>query len=297
MQARNTWWVALAVVARASIAGADNGPELSHLSDAINSAWFKAGDTWKVSGGAGGEFDKPAPCAAALDKLAAAHEPSTTTIDVYADNPDLPKGKHTLAEARKACDHIRRAGLIADWEDVAVAAASEHGKLSQGGGYDLRYFTNCVDDYAKMIKAGVAPGDRVQDQEISDGHGGKMQWSGTVEELRKKWCDDGVGKAKGLHAKEEAPYRKVLQADKLRLALGQLGGNWILAGGAVTSDPKQLAHANVWFVDLSRVDPGAPTCKGKDIHTVRRHQFDGAQKLVKTTTKDYCGSPPRSAFR
>jgi len=264
----------------------------------MNNAWYK-GDhgEWKLSSGYGGTYDKPAPCAEILERLTAASVPDTTTIMVVKDGPDLPAGKPTLTKVRAACEHIRRVGLVAEWEKVAEMAASEHPKLSAGGGYDGRFFKNCVEIYERMIKAGMSPTERVQERTVSDGRGGEMAWSGTIEELRKKWCDDGVKKAGDLSATEEAPYRKVLKNDKLRLALEWKGSGWILQGGGTTKDPTKLAHADVWFVDATRVDSARSTCGGgREIHTVRRHQFDANHKLVKTTSHEYCGSPPSSAF-
>jgi hypothetical protein len=292
-------WLVVVVVIGDGSADADTQGDLSQLADQMNNAWYKGDQGWLLSGGGfGGSFDKPAPCAELLDRLAAAGVPDTTTILIPADRPDLEAGKRTLTEVRKACEHIRRVGLVSEWDKLAEAAASEHPKLSKGGGYDARFFKNCVNSYDRMIKAGIAPTERVLERNVSDGRGGQMAWAGTVEELRKKWCDEGVEKAGELRVAEEGPYRKVLKNDKLKLALEWKGSGWILRGGATTSDPTQLAHADVWFVDASRVDAGRPTCGGgKEIHTVRRHQFDANHKLVKTTTHDYCGSPPSSAYR
>lgn len=289
--------ISVLVVAAASVASADaKDDDLYALGNEINQAWWKADDGWRINGG--GDFDKPARCQVLLDKLAAEGVPDSTTIKYMKETPDLKAGDHTLAELREPCKHIWRASLVGTWEHIATAAASEAPKLTAKGGYDIRYFENCVDEYNQMMKAGISPTERVHDDKVSDGKGGMMAWSGTIEELRKKWCDAGATKAKELRAAEEAPFRKALKADKLRLALQFWHSGWILAGGSTTSDPVKLAKADLWFVDLSRVDPGKPTCAGgKDVHTVRRHQFDATHALVKTTEKEYCGSPPSSAFR
>jgi hypothetical protein len=272
------------------------GPWLSQLTDQISNAWSQRNGAWLMgNGGFGGTYDKPAGCQVLLDKLAAANVPDTTTTLIRRPTPELTVGKHTLAEIKPACEHIRRAGLVVLWEEIALMAVTETPKLHAGGDYDKRYFTGCVQAYEKMIKAGISPSETVQEREVPDGSRGKVMWSGSIEDLRKKWCDAGVSKAGAVKSAEDEPYRKVLKADKLRLALDQR--SFLIAGGAETSDPKKLAAATVWFVDLSRVDPGKPTCSGKDIHTVRRHQFDAAHKLVKTTEKEYCGSPPKSAFQ
>ena len=286
------------VIIGAGGVSADTDTDLSQLGDQMNNAWYRSGDTWRLSdGGFGGSFDKPAPCKEILDRLAAAGLPDTTTILFAKDMPDLASGKRTLAEIRPACEHIRRAGLVSIWEKQAAMAVTEHPKLSAGGGYDMRFFKNCVDTYDRMIKSGIPPTEPVQERKMTDGRGGEVVWSGTVEELRKKWCDEGVKKAADLRTVEEEPYRKVLKNDKLKLALEWKGDAWILQGGSTTKDPAKLARADVWFVDATRVDAARPRCGGgNEVHTVRRHQFDANQKLLKTTSKEYCGSPPSSAY-
>ena len=286
------------VAAPAANADPDLDPKgyAGHLADQLSNAWYRGTGGWRPSDGFGGTFEKPAPCAELLAGLrrgasSRIRSPSSSGPTRLTIRP----GRRTLAEVRPACDHIRRVGLVHAWEKLAQMAASEHAKLSVGGGYDIRFFNNCVSSYNDLIKAGITPTERVLEDKVTDGHGGKLAWTGTVEELRTKWCDAGVAKAGELRTAEEEPYRKVLKADKLRLALEQR--SFIIPGGASTTDPKQLAKADAWFVDLSAAEAGTSTCSnGKDKHTVRRHQFNGAHVLVKTTTKDYCGSPPSSAF-
>jgi hypothetical protein len=90
----------------------------------------------------------------------------------------------------------------------------------------------------------------------------------------------------------EEPLRKELKADKLMIALKS--GNIFLPGGAGTGDPDKVAAVSVWFIDLW---PPRHCVDGRQVHTLRRYQFGGAQELLKTTEHDYCGGAPRSAFQ
>ena len=198
----------------------------------------------------------------------------------------MKRGAHTLSEIRASCEQVERLGKIKSFEFWAVLAMQDAPKVNSGRS-DASYFKNCIQTYEKIVNAGIAPTDRVPDRLI-----GGVTWSGTIEELRQKWCDTGLSKAKGNAEEREAPYRKELKADKLKIALTY--SSFFLPGGASTADPRVLAGASVLFIDLS---PSRRCSDGRQVHTVRRYQFSASHQLVNTSEREYCGAAPRQAFQ
>jgi hypothetical protein len=249
--------------------------------------WYQITTTkaWTVKDGATMGL-KGARCMVTLDKLRAAGVPDTTTVDVKYDAPEFRRGSRTLAEIRRSCAHVENLGKIKYFERWAVLAMKDTPNLNSGR-YDVGYYKNCIQAYDEIVKTGISPSERVPDDVI-----GGTPWSGSIEELRTKWCDSGFSKANAKTAASEAPYRKVLTNDKLKVALTYQ--EVILPGGARTTDPQRMATASVWFEDFS---PSRACNDGRQVHNLRRYQFGGDQRIVKTTEQDYCGSAPLSAFR
>jgi hypothetical protein len=220
-----------------------------------------------------------------LGKLSTAGVPDTTKVDVKYDAPEFRRGRHTLAEIRTSCAHVDSLGKIKYFERWAKFAMADTPNLSKGS-YDVSYFKNCLQAYDEIVKSGVSPTERVPVDVIKG-----APWSGSIEELRKKWCDAGFQTAKAKTTASEAPYRKVLTSDKLKVALTYQ--EVILPGGARTTDPQRMATASVWFEDFS---PSKVCNDGRQVHNLRRYQFGSDQRIVKTTEQEYCGGAPLSAF-
>ena len=253
---------------------------------ATDIGWYQVTDTkaWTVKDGATLGL-KGARCMAALDKLRAAGVPDTTTVVVKYDAPEFKRGSHSLAEIRTSCAHVESLGKIKYFEKWAVLAMKDTPNLNSGR-YETGYYKNCIQAYDEIVKAGVSPTERVPDEVIAG-----SAWSGSIEQIRKKWCDSGFNTANAKTAASEAPYRKVLTSDKLKVALTYQ--EVILPGGARTTDPRKMAAASVWFEDFS---PSKVCNDGRQVHNLRRYQFDSDQRIVKTTAQDYCGGAPLSAF-
>ena len=259
-------------------------PNFATLSQLANSiGWYQVSGTKAWSVGDGDADNHGAHCMELLDKLRAAGVPDTRTLDVQYEAPEFKPGTHTLAEIRGSCEHVARVGKVKAFEKWALLAMQAGTNVRSGADY----YRLCIQTYDQIVKAGIAPTERVPDRMI-----GGAQWSGTIEELRKKWCDAGMSAASDKAAASEAPFRKELKSDKLKIALTY--GSVYLPGGAGTGDAHKMAAASVWFLDLS---PPKHCVDGRQVHTIRRYQFGGDQQLVKTTHQDYCGSAPRSAFQ
>ncbi len=259
-----------------------NFSALSQLADSIGWYQLSATKAWSVGDNAV-DLKKGASCMATLDKLRAARVPDSRTVEVRWEAPEFKPGVHSLAEIRASCAHVERVGRIHAFEKWAL--------LSMQAGPNAKsasdFYRLCVQTYNEIVKAGVPPTDRVPDNVI-----GGAAWSGSIEELRRKYCDAGMSKAHEQAAASEAPYRKEMKSDKLRIALKY--GSVFVPGGVGTSDARKMADASVWFIDLS---PPRRCNDGRQVHTLRRYQFSVEQQLVKTTEHDYCGSAPRAAFQ
>lgn len=259
-----------------------NFSELSELSQSIG--WYRTSGTksWAVADQAVNP-KTGAVCLKTLDKLRAAGVPDTRTVETSWGGPEFAAGVHTLAEIRTSCEHVDKVGRIGEFEKWAILAMQS----GKNASHDAPYFKMCLQTYNRIIKAGVAPTDTVPERTI-----GGVAWSGSIEELKTKYCDAGMSRATEQTAAQEAPFRKELRDDKLKLALKY--GSVFLPGGAGTSDAHRMAMASVWFLDLS---PPKHCVNGLQVHSIRRYQFDANQHLERTSEQDYCGSAPSSAFR
>jgi len=157
-------------------------------------------------------------------------------------------------------------------------------------------FKFCIQAYDKMIASGISPSTRVTEGEVRG-----IPWKGTVQEIKENWCDAGLKKISEDVSARFAPYRANLKADKLRLVIDETHGgitSYALPGGKYTSDPKLLAAAKVWFLDVGPPSNELQYCpSGGKRNSVRRYSFDAEHKLIGKTQKEYCGDPPPSAYR
>ena len=257
---------------------------LYQLGEALSGAWGKddTTKTWQVSGAA---FDQQkARCLEPLIALTKMGAPGSSKVKVRTGGPDHADGEITLDDARAACGRIQRAGFVRDWEHWAIFAMQDFAKIGKGA--STTYFERCVDTYDAMLKKGITKDTVVTPQQIQD-----QKWEGTVEALRKKYCDAGLVAAKAVQDKKDAPYRKAMKGENLRMALSYRGV-W-LAGGQVSDDPQAMAKATVWFVDT---EPPAVCKNGAQQHVLKRFEFAG-DKLVKTTDISTCGSPRVKDFK
>jgi len=168
-------------------------------------------------------------------------------------------------------------------------------------------FKFCIDAYEKMIASGISPATRVPEEKIykprrSGQPEEDLVWQGSVQEIREKWCDAGLQKVGGNIAEIEAPYRKVLKNDKLKMVVSTSPPGHIFAyavlGGEYTRDAGKLAAASVWFNNASAPSNERQVCPngGKRIF-LRRYTFDANHNLLNNTSREYCGDIPASAYR
>ena len=237
-----------------------------------------------------------AKCMKTLDRLAAAGVPDSRTIEVHYDTPDFKRGVRSLAEIRKSCELVERLGKMKTFQRWAIQAKEDFPNLEAGRRYEMAYFRNCIETYDQMIKAGISPTDRVPERKLSTG-----LWSGTVQEIREKWCDAGMNQAKAKTAGSEAPYRSALKGDKLKMVINSPPGHirtYAVPGGEYTTDAKKLAAASVWFDNASAPSNERQTCPtgGKRIN-LRRYTFDAQHTMTGNTSREFCGDIPSSAYR
>ncbi len=155
-------------------------------------------------------------------------------------------------------------------------------------------FVYCLDKYEKLIASGVSPSTRVEKY-------AELVWNGTLAEIKEKYCVAPEKKVNDEWDAKQAPYKAALKADKLRLVINQNSRviySYALAGGKYTDDAKALAAARVWFLNIGTSTAETRVClNGGKLNSVRRYSFDVNHKLIGTTEKEFCGTPPASAYR
>jgi type II secretory pathway pseudopilin PulG len=224
---------------------------------------------------------KPADCAKYLQALTDANAPDSITFHQREDIPELKAGEHPWTDARAACAVFVRAHAVWEFNRWAGMSKTEADKNRET--QNQSFFKNCLDMYDAALKVGVPPTQPIDDL----GSGMK----GTMQGLRDAWCTGGMAKLNAANATAEAPYRKVLKNDKLRLWIRDTTYFELAGGGKLT--PERLAATKVWF---QHGTPEKVCSNGLAVHTLRRFQFDAQHKLVKETVHDYCGHPPDSAW-
>jgi hypothetical protein len=253
--------------------------------DSDTKAWIPAGSSVR---------DGKAVCQVEIEKLAELGAPGTSKVKLDNDTAELPKGEHTLDDMLPICERIVAFGKTKQWEHWGFEAMREYPRVRPESTYNVKYFENCITEYNKMMKVGIPPTYKVPDQMVVDNDAKPVKWGGTVEELRKKWCDDGLKKGKEERERRDAPYKKHLKGDKLALAL-----SWralYLPGGRLTEDPAAMAKSSVLFTDGY---PGK-VCLNKgvpEVHQITRYTFDGAGKMTGNTSTNHCGFPGASGFK
>lgn len=267
---------------------------LARLGRAIDAGFDQDSDTkaWIPSDSA--IVDGKATCAVEIEKLADLGAPGSSKVKLSNDTAELTKGEHTIDDMLPICERLVAFGKTKAWQKQAMNAFYEYPKVTAKRAFNQKHFENCLAEYGRMMKAGVPPTYKIPDQMVSDESGGMVKWGGTVEELRKKWCDDGLKNAKAERERRDAPYKKHLKGDKLALAL-----SWralYLPGGKLTEDPAAMAKSNVLYTDgypgLVCLKKGVP-----EVHEITRYTFDAAGKMTGNNSTKHCGFPGASGFK
>lgn len=275
--------LALCVCASLS-AHADPNDQLKSLGDHLNTAWIQKGGVWWLADQ--GENDmKPPPCQRLVDELVKANTPDTATFSLQRDIKDFKAGTHTFAEAKASCVQVAYVSKVKAFTDEVFLAINFR---------DMEFAKRCVDRYDEVIKAGVKPTEIVPTSMVAVRGGPDVEFSGSIENVRTKFCDPLYKKVADDKAKREAPYRAVLKGDKLDAALS--GRFWMLPGKVEgANSPKLLAANNVWFYEM---EPSDGSCASGKTIILYRWQFDQkTSKFLKATEKQFCGMPPASAYR
>lgn len=198
-------------------------------------------------------------------------------------------GTIVAAQAWAGGDSAGKVAAINQWATATYKDMKQH----HGRAPDADIAKLCLQAYDDAMKAGVSPSEKVPEHQEMGMDGKPFTWSGTIEEIKNKYCAGTVATVSKQQDERLAPLKKVLKNDKLQMA--SQTGTFIIPGGEATNDAKKLAAASVWFEDTT---PLGKTCNGgREIHIIHRHQFDGQQKRVKTTDSEYCGVVPASAYK
>lgn len=273
----------LAVLAATSVAHADEPDELlSNLETQVQRAWYRDEETraWKLSDDATNGF-AAAPCTQTLAKLRNLNVRASRTIELTEESRDLRAGKHALPAVKKACDGIEYAGKVKEVERWILLAAESDGISNRGP------VGHCIASFDEALKLGIKATDKVPERRVRIGND-LVMWSGTIGDLKAKHCDAALVKIKKELAKVEGPYRKMLKADKLALALGfNVTAVYRLPDGDRSMDPAKLAAAKVWYGTRT----GGLCADGRQQVDVTKYVFDAKHAITSETTKAYCGEP------
>jgi hypothetical protein len=267
---------------------------LARLGRTIDNAFSQDSDTkaWIPAGSS--IVDGKATCAEEIEKLAELGAPGSSKVKLSNDTAELTKGEHTLDDMLPICERIVAFGKTKAFQRQLMNAFLEYPKVNPKTPYNVKHFENCLTEYGKMMKAGVPPTYKIPDQMVADNDAKMVKLGGTVEELRKKWCDDGLKNARAERERRDAPYKKALKGDKLALAL-----SWralYLPGGKLTENPAEMAKSNVLFTDgypgLVCLKKGVP-----EVHEITRYEFDASGKMTGNRSTKHCGFPGASGFK
>jgi hypothetical protein len=256
----------IALVAFAATAHAD---DLTNTKQALADAWYRDSETqaWLLADTASDGMN-PAPCSRDLVKL---------------KNLGVPDDQ--LVPLRQQCDAIEYHGRIKEVERWIVLAAESDSVNNRD------VFAHCRAAYDAAMARGNKPIDRVPERRIRIGHD-LVMWSGALSDLKQKYCDAPMKKVEAELDERTAPYRKVLHNDKLAMVLGfNATATYVLPGGDASMNPAKLAASPVWFDSTSAPSSEEQKCAdGRRRTLVRKYEFDKQQRLVKTSTKEYCGA-------
>jgi hypothetical protein len=173
------------------------------------------------------------------------------------------------------------------------------------------FLATTVKDSVEAAKATAETGDRcakLVDEIVAAGFPGSMpielsaggkQLTKTLDDVKPKVCDVQRAKGQAVLTELEAvegPYRKVLKADKLDMALSRKQTQFFGVGGKPLATPAQMAASKVWFIH-SWSEEDSCRSNGAPVHTLRRFAYDAKHLLVSETSKTFCGAPPKSGYR
>jgi hypothetical protein len=281
------------IAAISGSAAAGTPPAIQSLLDHEESYYRQDSTTneWQFNPGATiGDEDSDYGCQVDLNHAAKDGVPDTLTVDVPFDTPDWSKGQHTVAELRSYCARAQRMAAIA-----GIVSGFKLGVDDDQG--DLA--AKCIEWYDETVKSfkldptAITLPDEGVGSELVDRATGDP-WKGTLEEGRKKFCDGNAKEYLEAQAADEAPYRKVLKGGKLKAALEDLLDKEVLGKGGKELSIPQMAKAKIWF-HLKWYDEQSCGDGSQIVYAVERYTFTADD--YDATQKEYCGVPPKSAYK
>jgi hypothetical protein len=227
-------------------------------------------------------------------------DPSTKYGALAKPAGDLAAGTNpTAKELRAEC--MKQAKTVPDtdkrWRDSLgsfVGAMRSQVKEMQDQPYDHSFKTLLQEVSACNAWIDVAIEVRGPDYQLKLSDRVFGEWSGTTTAAKKELCGFAEAAANEQKAKRLGPFTKAgIKNDKLKILNDyDLSVEIGIAGGTYTLDPAALAKANPWF----SASTGDDCASGKITH-LHRYEFDKNQKLVRESTKDYCGAVPKGAYK
>jgi hypothetical protein len=247
-------------------------------------------------------------CLAAYDKVHAAGIADSTALTVDSGDTDNPfgRGAHTVGEVHAYCtsaiaeaDRAQATFELRNQVMSAVGGVLDNVKrANESPSFDLKDMDGQTEHCNAAVDRALADG-ASPDLEL-DGGNGAYEWHGTLARAKTEVCAQAEATRKKLYEKRFGPYLAAgLKNDKFDLLYKWYPDDVLLPGGVATIDPKKLASASVWFeVSVGATGSAVRSCSGDaEVETLTRYQFGKDQKIAKTSSKEFCGAPPKSAYR
>jgi hypothetical protein len=277
-------FAAAAAVTAPHLARADVDPDLQGLRAATGQMWNAVRNNW-----ADKAADASKACVAEYDKLRAAGSPDSRTVGVYAPLGDQKNGDViTIKQMRDVCvatgGNLAKDKLRSYLRDAIGSANATLGESNPSATRLAEEGRSCAAAVKAALEGGIDAGEKLE----------SSTWTGPVGAVQAQVCDKAATAADQAIEKMLAPYKAAgMSGDKLAM-IKENGGSTLyqIAGGESTLDPQKLTKANVWFEFFE----GDECARGK-IETMHRYQFDKNGKLVKNTVREFCGDPPKSAYK
>jgi len=248
-------------------------------------------DTWEYNDSTKQwKAQKSTTCNQWLPDLKTAGVADTLEVELDFDTPFLKKGKHPVSAIKELCQHAIRTARIFDLVQFMGYGATSG---------ETRLAVDCLERYDWALAVGHTPTTTLPYEGISmkDPATGN-EFAGTIEDARKRFCDPLAKPVLDAAAAAEAPYRKHLKTDKLKLALKYRGKQFYGPGKRSLDKPEQLASNKIWFREYFYEDQSCDVRNSqKKTFMVVRYSFDAKHTMLGETSKSFCGAPAKSAFK
>jgi hypothetical protein len=209
---------------------------------------------------------------------------------VKRDLPGLEKGTFTLKQLRTMCQKAIPVRLLSRLAAVPAGTEKERKALeTETNPHPPRVYgvyEQCVIDVDWALELKLPSSTAIEGTGV------------TLGTAKKELCSKPWQVYSDAYAKLHPEIAAVLENDKWKLFISEKGSGYLLPGDSTyrSKEGPELAKAKAWY-DATTIDaPEGSRCLDYTwVYT--KYTFDKDQKLVKTSSKTYCGDPGNKAMR